>query len=344
MRGEYRARLLLGRIRSLVDAIRMRMERVKTRVVLPILLSNPLQSRLVALMAKTGIGTEQALRHGAIPLPVHFYSPVPDIDDLRSRNVWAARSALGGVDFAPERQLALLHELGSAYGSECDWPAKPTEDGRFFSENGSFSFGCAASTHCLIRSYKPRRVIEIGSGRSSQVIAAALAANEREQDAQAQYTIVDPYPSVLLGAIADPKPQVIAEKAEVIDMAMFDALESSDILFVDSGHVVRTGSDVNYLILDVLPRLKPGCVVHFHDIGLPFEYPETYATNPSFRVLWTEAYLLQAFLAFNHSYEVLLGMAYLMSSHGAEIRQAFPHFDPAEAAAVSGSFWIRRTA
>jgi hypothetical protein len=83
-----------------------------------------------------------------------------------------------------------------------------------------------------------------------------------------------------------------------MDLAFLEELKENDILFIDSGHTVRTRSDVNFLILEVLPRLAPGAIVHFHDIPLPFEYQKVYFTNPTFRVFWTEAYLLQSFLAF----------------------------------------------
>ena len=95
-------------------------------------------------------------------------------------------------------------------------------------------------------------------------------------------------------------------------------------------------------ILDVLPRLASGVIVHFHDIGLPYEYPKVYATNPTFRVFWSEAYLLQAFLSFNSTFEVLLAMSYLMTEQTKEFRAAFSPYDPAQQVAISGSFWIRR--
>ena len=134
----------------------------------------------------------------------------------------------------------------------------------------------------------------------------------------------------------------MAERVELLDPQFFDRLERNDVLFIDSSHTVRIGGDVNFLILDVLPRLAPGVLVHFHDIGMPYEYPKTYATNPSFRMLWTEAYLLQAFLACNDSHDVLLAMAYLMVERSAEFRAAFPAYDPARHASISGSFWIAR--
>lgn len=225
-------------------------------------------------------------------MPVHYYSPVPDLGDLERRDIWARRSALRGVDFRPEAQVAYLLELGSRYGREWGWPSEPTKDPtEFHTENMSFSFGCAAAAHCMIRERKPKRIVEIGSGMSSIVLSAALKPNELEGAPSADYTIIDPYPASRLGALPGTQPSVLAQRVEVVEIGIFDQLEQGDILFIDSGHVVRIGGDVNFLFLDVLPRLKPGVVVHFHDIGLPFEYPKVYATNSNFRVFWTEAYL-----------------------------------------------------
>jgi hypothetical protein len=127
-----------------------------------------------------------------------------------------------------------------------------------------------------------------------------------------------------------------------LDMKCFDQLGNGDILFIDSGHVVRTGGDVNYLIVDVLPRLASGVIIHFHDINLPRDYPKVYATNPKFRMFWTEAYLLQAFLSCNSQFEIILPMAFLMENHMDRFRTAFPLFDPEMHKHRSGSFWIRR--
>ena len=319
---------------------------LRTRAVMAVLnaiVSSPGQAALVTWMARSGAGTDACLRKGSLPLPVHFYSPVPDLDDLGRRAVWSRRSELSGVDFRPEAQVAYLLELGDKYGRECAWSAEPSDNPlEFHTENSSFSFGCAAAAHCIIRDRKPRRLIEIGSGMSSIVLSAALSFNERDGAEPTAYTIVDPYPSPRLKTLPGTQPNVVPERVEVVDTGLFEQLERGDIVFIDSGHVVRIGGDVNFLVLDVLPRLKPGVVIHFHDIGLPYEYPKVYATNAAFRMLWTEAYLLQAFLACNSDFEVLLGMAYLMKDRPDAFRQAFPLFDPVRHKSTSGSFWIAR--
>lgn len=300
---------------------------------------------LVKRMADTGKGTDECLKLGCLPMNVHFYSPVPDIPDLENRKVWNHKSELAGIDFRPEKQLQLLKQLGAEYGSECNWPLHPTgKDAEFYLKNSSFSYGCAAALYTIIRHFKPRRFIEIGSGHSSKVIASALEKNKQDDSSYAyEYTIIDPYPGEMVSKLPAVS-QLVKAKVECVDPKLFENLGKNDIVFVDSSHTVKTGGDVTFMILDVLPRLNPGVLVHFHDINLPYEYPKVYFTNPQFRVFWTEAYLLQAFLAFNNKFEVLLAMNYLQSDHMDEFCHAFAPFKLEDNWANSGSFWIRRTA
>jgi hypothetical protein len=305
-------------------------------------LFSPFWVALFRLIARTGVGTDICLKHGFLPLPVHFFSPVPDIEDLRRRGVWSRRSELRGIDFRVDRQLQFLRKLGAAAGEECRWPPDPQEDPyAFHTENQSFSFGCAACLYSILRLYRPRRIIEIGSGNSSLVISSAVMRNASRPRPD-RYVIIDPYPSKKIETGLPGLSRLIKERVEMLDPSFFDSLGKDDVLFIDSGHTVRTGGDVNYLFLDVLPRLSRGVLVHIHDIPMPFEYPEIYFTNPSFRMFWTESYLLQAFLCFNNKYEILLAMSYLMTEKREEFRKAFPYYNPVHHKANSGSFWIRR--
>lgn len=298
---------------------------------------------LVKKIAETGEGSEDCLKQSCLPLPVHYYSPVPDIGDLQKRGVFARRSPLLGVDMRIEAQLALLEEIGRAYGAECRWPHEsPRGQDVFYTDNSGFSYGCAAALHSMIRKSRPHHVVEIGSGSSSRIISAALALNAGATSQKPRYTIVDPYPTEQTQELPGIT-QVMAQRIELLEPTWFEQLEANDILFVDSGHTVRAGGDVNFLILDVLPRLAPGVIVHFHDIPLPYEYAEVYFTNPRFRMFWTEAYLLQAFLMFNHSFEVVLAMNFLMQDHADAFRKTWPHYDPRIHRYPSHSFWIRRT-
>lgn len=301
-------------------------------------------SPLVSIMAKTGAGTDECLKNGCLPMPVHFYSPIPDINDLEKRDIWSKRSNMAGIDFNISGQLDLIKRLGKEYGDECNWPLDSTEDPhQFYLNNQSFSFGCAASLHCIIRHYKPSRVIEVGSGMSSLIISSAIGLNAQEKvKEQIEYTIIDPYPMQKIENGLQGLSYLYKKPVENTDLAIFEQLRENDLLFIDSGHTVRIGGDVNYLILEVLPRLAPGVIVHFHDIPMPYEYPKTYAINPKFRQFWTESYLLQAFLSGNKDFEVLLGMSYLMTDQKEAFKDAFSHYDPTLHVANSGSFFIRR--
>jgi hypothetical protein len=295
---------------------------------------------LVFQMAKTGERTDECLAKGALPMLVHFYSPVPDVADLQTRKVFAKKSKLNGIDFREKEQLEFLLELGKNFGEECDWPINPTGiEEEFYLNNFCFSYGCAAGLHSMIRNFKPKNIIEIGSGFSSRVISKALTLNQK-QGRNCNYTIIDPYPNEVIEKKLKNVTTLTKERVELVSPEVFNSLQENDILFIDSGHTVRIGGDVNFLFLDVLPILAKGVIIHIHDINLPYEYPEAYCTNPSFRVFWTEAYLLQAFLAFNTSFEVLLGMSYIQTEHMDIFKKAFPKYTTDFSG--SGSFWIRK--
>ena len=125
----------------------------------------------------------------------------------------------------------------------------------------------------------------MAQSNSSKVISSAIEKNKIENSIKCNYTIIDPFPSKLIkNNELKNITNLYEEKAEQIDISLFKTLKKDDILFVDSNHVVRTGSDVNYAILDILPILKKGVIIHFHDIPMPFEYNKAYFTNPNFRV------------------------------------------------------------
>lgn len=310
-----------------------------TRVFIKML--GPFVLPVMKLMAISGEGTDTCLKHGFLPVPVHYYQPIPDISDLEKRKVWDKESKLTGINFEPEKYLGFIKLLAREYSRECNWPNEPSNDPKeFHLHNLNFSYGCATPLHCIIRNYKPKRIIEVGSGNSSKIIAAAIELNSR-QNHVTQYTIIDPY-STLEPSNFPKNTNIIRQQVEVMDLAVFESLETNDILFIDSSHVCKIGSDVNFEILEILPRLNKGVLVHFHDIDIPYEYPKIYATNPKFRVFWTESYLLQAFLICNNEFEIMLPMAYLQRNFLEDLKSAFPFSVNTELGWVSGSFWIKR--
>ncbi|MCL5407122.1 MAG: class I SAM-dependent methyltransferase [Patescibacteria group bacterium] len=293
-------------------------------------------------VAFEGTGSNACLKEGYLPVPIGYYSPIPDIADLKKRKVWRKTSTLSGINFNLKEQLNLLKKLGKKYNQECNWPYDKDENKiQFYTNNCSFGFGCAVSLHTVIREFKPQRIVEIGSGISSLVITEALALNQKDKN-PCQYEIIDPYPLDFIKEKKTNFNKLHLKRVELMPPGFFEKLEKNDILFIDSGHTVRIGSDVNFLYLDILPRLKPGVMVHIHDIGLPHEYSEVYATQEFFRQFWTEQYLLQAFLIFNSEFEIMLAMNYLMTDRLKDFKVAFPIYNPKKHPYISGSFWLKR--
>ena len=293
-------------------------------------------------MAWTGVGTDECMKKDCLPLLAHFYQPIPNLKDLEERNVWDNISEMRGIDWKPKTYLKNLKDL-SIFADECDWPEEQGKNlMQYHTNNNSFSYGCAIGLHTIIRNNKPKRIIEIGSGNSSRVIAAAINLNEQVDDfSGTEYTIIDPYSPFEDESLFPKNTKIIRKQVETVDLSIFEELSENDILFIDSSHVSKIGSDVNYEILDILPIIKKGVYIHFHDIHLPYEYPKAYATTPTFRMFWTEAYLLQAFLSNNDNFKVFLPMTLLQRVYEEEFRKLFPKGNNATAWG-SGSFWIER--
>ena len=204
---------------------------------------------------------------------------------------------------------------------------------------GRFTGIDGAMLYSMIRKYKPRRIIEVGSGSSSLLSLLALERNaaERAEPAGA-FTAIEPYPTPALLDALSGKARLIVDKVENVPLSEFEALERDDILFLDSSHTVRIGGDVVYEILEVLPRLKKGVLVHVHDIFLPQEYPKEWVLGRY--TFWNEQYLFHAFMAFNSDFETLWSGGCMHVAHPEELAHYFPDYDPDKQGA--GSYWIRR--
>jgi hypothetical protein len=271
-------------------------------------------------------------RRGIHVTPVHFYAPIPDSQSLKE-NLWERSPRLAGVAMNPAMQLHLLREVFPVFKAEYQQiPIDPTLTGDgFYLKNGRFEGIDAMLAYCIIRHFQPRQIIEVGGGYSTLLLAQAA----RENGSTSLLT-VEPYPEDFLIESVRGLSSVIQKKIEDLDLSYFTRLEAGDCLFIDSSHVVRIGGDVNFLFLEVLPRLQPGVVIHVHDIFLPFEYPRDWVIEQ--RRFWTEQYLLQAFLAFNSDFEVLISSGYLSANHLEELKAIFPLCGPWR----GGSFWMRR--
>jgi hypothetical protein len=191
----------------------------------------------------------------------------------------------------------------------------------------------------MIRYFKPKKIFEIGAGNSTYLSAQAILKNkEEDNDYECELVAIDPYPPNTLKAGFPGLSKLIPKKVQDIPLSEFKKLSKNDILFIDSSHVLKIGSDVQYLYLEVLPRLNKGVIVHAHDIFLSAEYPKDWVLK-DYR-FWNEQYLLQAFLTFNNSFEVLWAGSYMHLRHPDKLEEAFSSYKRDKT--QPSSFWIRK--
>jgi predicted O-methyltransferase YrrM len=276
-------------------------------------------------------------RVGVHLTPVHYHFPVPDSGRLPDR-LWGPADDPPGVDLQEDRQLELLRTLAAGYGEEyARFPRRNATGARgFHLENGHFESVDAEILYALIRHGRPRRFLEIGSGYSTLLALQAGALNGALGH-PLEIVVWDPYPSAALRAGTTRTISVRRVPVQEAPPEAFAALEAGDMLFIDSSHVLSTGSDVHRLFLHVIPRLAPGVLVHVHDVFLPAEYPRYWVKN---RLrFWNEQYVLQAFLAFNPSFRVVWASHYMALRHPQALAEAIPSYDRRR---WPGSFWFVR--
>jgi predicted O-methyltransferase YrrM len=276
--------------------------------------------------------------------PGHFYSPLPSRDDVRryaAEKFSRSPDTLAGLDLNVPGQLALLERLGPLtldliFTDDRGGPS------RFWWENDGFSPGDATVLAAMLRHFRPRRIIEAGAGYSTAVMLDVV---EHHLDYVPEIACIDPEPQRLRALLRGTETYLTVHETIVQDLPLsfFTALEANDLLFIDSSHVLKLGSDVAFLLLEVLPRLARGVIVHVHDVATAFEYPrEWYEEGRS----WNEAPALRAFLLFNPAFEILYFCDYLNRFRRDAVARHMPlalrqpRAHPGGNTAVS--FWMRR--
>ena len=243
------------------------------------------------------------------------------------------------INLNEERQIEFLSELSAAYKVEYDsFPTHKTDTPwEYYVDNDFFPSVDSEILYCMIRHFKPQRVIEVGSGNTTYLAAQAMRKNrEDEANYDGELVAIDPYAIETVMAGFPGLSRLLRVPIQDMPLSEFDRLGKDDILFIDSSHVLSIGSDVQYEFLEIFPRLRTGVIVHLHDIFLPAEYPKDWVLRR--HRFWTEQYLLQAFLAFNDSFEVLWASSYMHMTHPDLLKQAFRPYNR-----WPGSFWIRKT-
>jgi methyltransferase family protein len=237
--------------------------------------------------------------------PGHFFSPVPsiaDIEALRGTLDRAPPASLPGIELRLEEQRGLLEKFRGFY-DEQPFAAERGHTTRYWFENPSFGYADALALYSMLRYLEPNHILEVGAGPSSCVI---LDTCERFLDWGPRHTLIEPYPVHLLSLfrVGDlDRVHLLDKKVQDVPVAQFQELGANDILFIDSTHVSKLNSDVNYVFFEIFPALQPGVYVHLHDIFYPFEYPLGWAEEGRG---WNEAYLLRAYLANNDEFEIVL--------------------------------------
>jgi hypothetical protein len=270
--------------------------------------------------------------------PLNFYSPLPNTKELPDE-LWTRKADAPGINWNETAQLHLLEQFSEHYHQEYQlFPrTKPVGKPRFYFGNVSFESVDAEILYCMVRSLKPKRVVEIGSGYSTLLAAEALSRNSQEGHV-GKLTAIEPFPPPFLSEELPYRIELIAQPVQSVSLDFFKSLAANDILVIDSSHVCKVGSDVQYEFLELLPRLAPEVIVHVHDIFLPAEYPETWVKD--WHRFWNEQYLLQAFLSFNQHFEILWGGSYMHLHHSDRLSRAFSSYNPQEN--WPASFWLKR--
>jgi hypothetical protein len=267
--------------------------------------------------------------------PGHFYSPIPALEEIRrnEEKIFTMPAQITGVDLRQEEQLRLLDAIQHYYG-ELPFGDHQQERLRYHFVNDYYSYGEAIILYCMMRHLQPRRIVEIGSGYSS---AAILDTNELFFADAISCTFVEPHPERLLSLLKETdkkKATIIQENLQAVDMSLFAELTRNDILFIDSTHVSKINSDVNFIFFGLLPALQEGVCIHFHDIYYPFEYPKKWIYEGR---AWNEAYVLRAFLQYNATFEIEFFNSFLAHFH----REKFLTM-PLFLKNPGSSIWIRK--
>lgn len=268
--------------------------------------------------------------------PGHFYSPLVSSEFIRKyedRIFENKNKNIPGIDLNEEEQLSLLKEF-QPYYQELPFTEENQPNLRYSLKNEYFDYSDGFFLYAMIRHFKPKRIVEVGSGFSS---ALMLDSNDLFFDNKIDLTFIEPHSERLKSNIKPgEKIRLLEQNVQDVDTQIFAQLEENDILFIDTSHVVKTGSELNYLVFHIFPLLKKGVKIHIHDIFFPFEYPREWVIDQ--KRGWNEAYFIRAFLMYNKEFKIIAFSSFL-EFHYREILQK--HF-PLTLKQESSSLWLNK--
>ena len=260
-------------------------------------------------------------KSGVFPIRDHYYYPL--FNDSRLKKSLREPRYLPGIDLCQEKQLKLLENLPHSNElKHMKLNEKKTKLEEFDINNGNFEAGDAEFLYQMIRTVKPKKIIEIGSGHSTKIANEALRRNKAENSKTFSHICIEPYEMQWLESL---NIKVIRNVVEDHDIEIFDALEANDFLFIDSSHIIRPQGDVLKEYLEIIPRLKSGVIVHVHDIFTPRDYPDDWVREEV--LFWNEQYLLECLLSNNHRYEILAALNFLKHSSFENLKKVCPYLE-----------------
>ncbi len=276
-------------------------------------------------------------RFGYTIIADHFYQPIPNNKELLIYN--KKERPLTSIQWNIENQIEFSRHILSQYSDEYNDPGVISSYGYSENKSGLLS-GDTEFLYSMIRYKKPRIVIEVGTGGSTAIMIAALKKNFCETQQKTKFISIDPYPKKILSSIKKKSNNfmefsLIEKMVQDVDLSVFESLVENDILFVDSSHVFKQGSDVEFEFLSLYPILRKGVIVHIHDIFFPFDYPLKWnITNNRF---WNEQYFLETFLQFNSKFEIVASLS-MVSYYNNEIFS--DNIKAFHKEHTPGSFWM----
>lgn len=269
--------------------------------------------------------------------PGHYHSPLLDLRNLDPQDVhlpFDGEEMWENIDLRPKKQQAYYEDLFHKF-PPLPFLIRSAPEHRYFFENQEWFVRSDAFTLSgIIQKEKPRRIIEAGSGFSSATVLDTLDKSAMS----AALTCIEPHPErlqLLLRPADQGRITIMSCQVQEVPLPVFDQLEAQDILFIDTSHVAKIGSDVVFFLLRVLPRLKPGVLVHLHDIFYPFSYPIGWIRSGQ---AWNESLFLRAFLVENSDYEIVAFNSFAAYAFPETFRNSFPPFLENS----GGSIWLRK--
>jgi hypothetical protein len=267
---------------------------------------------------------------GVFPIIDHYYEP--SFNKYNSITAQRADRKLPGINFNVEKQLGNLRNFN--FNSEIIEISKLEQNQLNYSfSKGPFLSGDSEILFNIIRLYQPKKIIEIGCGHSSLMIQHAVKYNKFEnQEYKCNHICIEPYEAEWIEKLDI---EFIKKPVENLDLKLFESLESGDILFIDSTHIIRPQGDVLFEYLEILPIIKSGVLVHIHDIFTPKDYLDEWVRDGV--NFWNEQYLLEAFLSCNKEFEIICALNFLKHNYYDELAAKCPMLNKNR---EPGSFWM----